>query len=494
MKENLYRSRLKIPLNEKVLNFISCIFEDLWILDEDIVGTEVHNIMLYEQGILTKNEIKMILKSLENLRQEFRKKKIKLSGNFEDIHPLIENKIIEDIGEKIGGKIHTGRSRNDQIVLDLRLKIRSLLNDLTFKILELMRVLLNLSKKYLDIYFPLYTHLQKAQLGTFSHYLTYYASQLLRTLERISECYKRINKCPLGACAIGGTTFNLNRERVAELLGFNSIIVNSIDAISSRDFILEPIVLLSNLAIQISRMAEDLILWSSEEFNFIDLNEQICSVSSIMPQKKNPDALELIRSRCSKIISNYQASALIIKNLPTGYFRDFQDLKSILKESFDLTFNIIEILKIALLTLKLKKNNLKRSIENSFILAPDIAEHLSNEYDIPFRIAHKIIASLILNENDPKCLRDLKKIKNVMAKHLKFQLNLSNDFLKDFQNLNTVLKNRRTKGSPVRREIVRYINELNSKRGKYLLDVLDRLIYIKKGTKLRKDIINSLSS
>ncbi len=284
--KDIYRYGLKGPLDKEVLNFLTSLKEDAWIAEEDIIGTEVHNIMLHEQNILTKNEIKMILNALEKIKDKILNKQFKLDDNFEDIHPLIEKLIIDEIGLEIGGKIHTGRSRNDQVSVDIRLKIRNELNYVSKTFFELFDVLFTLSKNSINYYMPLYTHLQRGQLGVIAHYFNNYIAQIIRSIKRIEETFKRININPLGACAIGGTSININRERTAELLGFEGIIENSIDAISSRDYIFETLSCLSLISIQFSRIAEDLLIWSSKEFNFIELDDRYCSVSSVMPQKK----------------------------------------------------------------------------------------------------------------------------------------------------------------------------------------------------------------
>ncbi|MCK4383995.1 MAG: argininosuccinate lyase, partial [Candidatus Lokiarchaeota archaeon] len=289
MGKNLYRAGLDTPLNNNALKFLSSLKEDFWIFEEDIVGTQVHDIMLFEQKILNEIEIRKILVALENIKKKIQNNQIELDGSFEDIHPFIEKRVIDGIGIEIGGKIHTGRSRNDQISVDLRLKIRKELNSISEELFALVEILLNISKKNINSYLPLYTHLQGGQLGVFSHYINNYIAQILRSLERIEEIYNRVNKNPLGACAIGGTSININRFRTSELLGFDGIAYNSIDAISSRDYIYETLMGLSLLAIQFSRIAEDLIIWSTKEFDFIEIADEYCSVSSVMPQKKNPD-------------------------------------------------------------------------------------------------------------------------------------------------------------------------------------------------------------
>jgi len=230
MPKDLFRTRLDSPLDKRALKFISSLKEDLWIAEEDIIGTEVHDIMLFEQNLLNKSEIKKILISLEDLKEKILTNQIELNENFEDIHPFIEQSVIDKIGIEIGGKIHTGRSRNDQISVDLRLKIRKELNNITKELLFLFDILIDVSNKNINTYMPLYTHLQRGQLGVFSHYINNYLAQILRSLGGIEDIYKRVNKNPLGACAIGGTSIGINRFRTTELLGFDGIIYNSIDA------------------------------------------------------------------------------------------------------------------------------------------------------------------------------------------------------------------------------------------------------------------------
>ncbi len=345
MGKDIYRSRLEGTLEGNVLKFVSSLKEDLWIVKEDIIGTQAHNIMLFDQKILNASEIKSILIALENIKRKVQEHELILDESFEDIHPMIEKMVIDEIGIEIGGKLHTGRSRNDQVSVDIRMKIREELNLLSESLFEFVDVLLPLSQNYKSTLMPLYTHLQPGQMGVFSHYINYYISQFLRSLERIEDCYCRINKNPLGACAIGGTSIKINRNETAELLGFDGLIENSIDAISSRDYILETLSVLSLIATDFSRIAEDLIIWASNEFSFIELSDKYCSVSSVMPQKKNPDSLELIRSRSVKIIANSYAAYTTVKGLPSGYFRDFQDLKMLLKDDFDFCLSIFEIFK-----------------------------------------------------------------------------------------------------------------------------------------------------
>ncbi len=494
MKKDIYRERLDAPLNENVVNFISSIKDDLWIAEEDIIGTEAHNIMLYEQKILTKNEIKEILSSLENIRKNLVNGKLKINNDFEDIHPFIEKCVIDEIGIDIGGKLHTGRSRNDQVSVDIRLKIRNELNELSEKLIGFIEVLLNLSQKTIKAYVPLYTHFQRGQLGVFAHYINNYISQIIRSLERIEEVYNRINKSPLGACAIGGTSINIERTRTAELLGFDGIIENSIDAISSRDYIYEVLMVNSLISLQFSRIAEDLLIWSTKEFQFIDLDEQYCSVSSVMPHKKNPDTLELIRSKTAKIISDHFSASMIIKAIPSGYFKDFQELKPLLKNSFDTLFSIIEIFSGIFKTIKINEVNMIKTIDESYILALEIAESLVHLFNIPFRLSHKIVGNLVKESSNPKDIMDKEKIESLIKKIYKQKIDLPPNFIQNIQNLEKCLENRISQGSPSISEVKKTIKVLDKQREAFNNKHIKRVEKIKDATLQREAIIKRLIS
>ncbi len=492
MKKDIYRARIEGILDKQVLEFLSSLKDDYWIAKEDIIGTESHDIMLYEQNILNKQEIKKILGVLEELNSALTEGTLQLSGDFEDIHPFIENYIINKIGIEIGGKIHTGRSRNDQVSVDLRLKIRNELNILSEIIFQLTDVLFELSKDNIESYMPLYTHLQKAQLGVFSHYINYYISQILRVEERIDEVYKRINKNPLGACAIGGTSININRKRTTELLGFNGLILNSIDAVSSRDYILETLMILSLSAIHFSRISEDLMIWSTREFNFIDLADKFCSVSSVMPQKKNPDTLELSRAKSSIVVSNISKASLIVKATPSGYLRDFQELKPILKESFNLIQSITEILIGIFSSIKINKDKMIEQISTSYILALDLAEILVNDYGIPFRNAHSIIGKLISSSTTPEDLFDTTRIKRLTKEIDGKELDITKEIIEKLKDNKYSLNQRKSIGSPSKKEVSEFIYLLQKKKedlyDKYKL----RIKRVKEAESLRENIIKKL--
>ncbi|MFX0030189.1 MAG: argininosuccinate lyase [Candidatus Hermodarchaeota archaeon] len=492
MGKKLYRSRLEGFLDNEALRFLSSLKEDIWIVEEDIIGTEVHDIMLFEQKIINRDEIRKILRVFEEIREDVINNKMILDENFEDIHPFLEKIVIDKIGIEVGGKIHTGRSRNDQISVDLRLKIRKEINNISAELFALIETLLNISKINTKTYLPLYTHLQGGQLGVFSHYINNYIAQILRSLERLEELYHRVNTNPLGACAIGGTSVNVNRSRTSELLGFDGIVYNSIDAVSSRDYIYETLMVLSLVAVQFSRIAEDLIIWSTKEFNFIEIADEYCSVSSVLPQKKNPDTVELIRSRCSKVISNLFSAAITIKAIPTGYFRDFQDLKILLKRSFYQVNSMINMFKGIFSTITVNKERMRSIIDESFILALDLAELLVREYNIPFRQSHEIVALLVKNSEKPEEMLNKEKIEKYILDVQKKELAISENIIETLKNLDLCLEKRISQGSPSEKEIKKDIGILTSKKDSLHKLFSERLEMIKKAENLREEIIKNL--
>ena len=420
----MYRSRQKENLDKDVLNFLSSLNEDTNILIYDILGTQAHCLMLNKIGILTSAELSKILSSLSKIRIESTNSQNILSNELflaEDIHELVESIVIQDIGIDIGGKMHTGRSRNDQVILDVRMKMRDDIIDICELIINIIKSLVEKSKEHKNTIISLYTHLQQAQIGTVSHYLLSYSFSLLRDLERISSSFDRINLSPLGSCAIGGTGIPIDRNYTASFLGFRGLLENSIDATSSRDSLMEYLSFLSILMSTLSRIAEDFILWSTSEFNYIELSDRYSSTSSVMPQKKNPDPLEILRSRTSIVHGMLIASLSIIKNLPSGYHRDLQDLKPLLSNSSKIVKESLLIMKGVIDTLKVNKKNTFNSANKSYGVSLDIAEQIVIKYHIPFRKVHKLVGALVQqavkNENislSQLSKQDINKILNLL--------------------------------------------------------------------------------
>jgi argininosuccinate lyase len=403
----MYRSRLKERLSDRVLSYLSSINEDESIFYYDIIGSEAHVIMLYEQGLLDKDDLKAILDALEYAKHNG------LQGinmnEYEDIHEAIEAFVVKRAGMMHGGKMHTARSRNDQVALDLRMKVRDDIISIAKELLSLVDSLLVRAKEHKYAVMPMYTHMQQAQIGTLAHYFTAYASMLIRDYERLESCYARVNQSPLGATAVGGTSLNIDRVRVASLLAFDSVIDNSIDATSSRDFLLEYLFVLSSIMLNLSRMAEDFIIWSSSEFSYIELPDELASTSSIMPQKKNPCPLELIRARASSMLGLLFACMGIVKSLPSGYSRDMQESKRLMIDAYKLVYDSLYIMGSVVNGLKANVVNMLRVSEQSYALALDVAEGLVKQ-GIPFRFAHKIVGMLVAYASkNSKTLKDLNR-------------------------------------------------------------------------------------
>jgi len=393
----MYRSRLGNDLGDITLDYVSSIDDDSEIALFDIVGSQAHVLMLQENKIITKNDAKKILKALESLKKE----KFTSSSKAEDIHELIESLVIKKAGMASGGKMHTARSRNDQVALDIRLKIRNDINILCNCILDTIEALVSLAGNHQKTIMPLYTHLQQAQVGLFSHYLLAHADALFRDFERLYDAYEHVNQSPLGAGPVGGTSIPIDRHSTAKMLGFGGIVENSIDATSTRDFVAEYVAMIAIMMTNLSKIAEDFILWSTSEFSFIELADEFTSPSSVMPHKKNPDILELTRGKTAEIIGNLTAILSTIKGLSTGYGRDLQQFKSSIWSTSKTAISALLIFKPMLLTLQVNEKQMKKATDSSYLISLDIAEKLVQR-EIPFRTTHKIAGSLVQQAHNSK--------------------------------------------------------------------------------------------
>ncbi len=463
MNSGIYRSRLGKPLDREAARFLSSLEDDSEIFLEDILGSEAHAIMLYEQGIIGRGDLEKILRALEEIKDEWLRGKIDLKAEeFEDVHEFIETRLIEMVGLEIGGKLHTGRSRNDQVALDIRLRIRRYLLEVWNELLNLMEIILTRAEEEKDNPLMLYTHLQHAQTGNLSHYLLALFDHLSRDLERLEECYRRVNKSPLGASAIGGSSLPLNRSRVAELLGFDGVVENSIDAVSSRDFALESLSISSILATFLSRVSEDFIIWSSSEFGYLELPDQLASPSSIMPHKKNPCILELVRAKAGRISGLLTASLMELKGTPTGYNRDLQDQKQLLFEALRETLAILKIFSKVVKDVRFRAERMREIISESYAPAVDLAENLVKCLGISVREAHMIVGEvvkmLVEKEMGMEDL-DLNMIEEVSRRVLGKEVDIPEKVLEVIKEPSRTIGMRRTLGSPNPNEISRMIKD-----------------------------------
>jgi argininosuccinate lyase len=463
----MYRSRHNEDLDRRALNFLSSVDIDDKILYYDILCTKAHVIMLYEIRILTKEELASIVNELDRVLRHPEKL---VKEGFEDIHEALETHLIRKIGVDVGGKVQSGRSRNDQVITDIRIKARDDLIDILFHLINLVRLLVQKAGENLNSVMPLYTHLQEAQLGNFGHYLLSYCSALLRDVGRLISLYDSVNESPLGSGPIGGSTLPLNRRRTAKLLGFKKIISNTIDATSSRDFMIEFMSDITSIMITQSRIAQDIIIWSSQEFSFVEISDKHASSSSAMPQKKNPDPLELMRSKTAIVIGNLTGIMAILKSLPSGYTRDLQDTKVPFWNSIDITKSSLEIMKDIIDSLKIRKDEMAKASNSSYAISIDIAEVLVMKERLPFRTAHLLVGSLVnkafKKKSSLKSL-DIGEIKEILQK---LKISIAPDklirIIKETDSQRS-LSIRRSLGSPNPKEQIKSLREYRMLLRKY---------------------------
>ena len=476
----MYRSRLGNDLNKITLDYVSSISDDVEIALYDVLGSQAHTIMLYENKIITKAEVKKILSALESIKKE----KFEKKSDAEDIHELIESLVIKRAGSASGGKMHSARSRNDQVSLDIRMKIRDDINILCSCILDAIEALVSLAQQHQKTVMPLYTHLQQAQVGVFSHYLLSYTDSLFRDIERLYVVYGRVNQSPLGAGPVGGTSLPINRQSTARMLGFHGIVENSIDATSTRDFVAEYVSVVAILMTNLSRIAEDFVIWSTSEFSFIELADEFTSPSSVMPQKKNPDILELTRGKTSEVIGHLMAILATIKGLATGYGRDLQQIKSAVWSTSKISITTLLVLKSMFLTLNVNEKQMKKAAEGGYLIALDIAEKLVQD-GIPFRTTHKVVGQLVQAAFQTK--KSLSKLTTAEIKQsIKDTTVDSKAVAKIIQSVSVFssLKERTSEGSSGFNEQKRMIADRIKKTNAYRIGV----------TKRDGDITNSLSN
>lgn len=406
MNNKAWSSRFNKPLNEKMKLFNQSISFDYRLAKYDIIASIAHAKMLERVGLFTKEELDLAINGLSNILDRVNNGSFHFDIDDEDIHYSIQNALIKEIGE-VGKKIHTARSRNDQVATDLRLYTREQI-DITIELLtKLINTFKQESKKYENYLMCGYTHLQKAIPTTFGLYLDAYKEMFEEDLERLINAKKHTNKSPLGACSLMGTTLNQDREFTAKELGFDSVIKNTMNAVSNRDFIIETINALSIIGVHFSRLAEDLIIYSTEEFGFIELDDAFCTGSSLMPNKKNPDLLELIRGKTGRIVGCQMSMLTTIKGIPMTYNKDLQEDKKNLFEAFDIVEEIIDIMCEFLPTIKPNKENMIKAVKNSYSYATNLLDYLVKK-GVYFRNAHEIISSLVKYcEQNKKSFQDL---------------------------------------------------------------------------------------
>jgi len=410
--KKLWGGRFKKNINKEMEKFISSLSFDKKLIEYDFLGSVAHVRMLEKCKIITKEEKDKIVKGLQEILKEVQEGKLEIiNGEAEDIHSWVENKLKEKIGG-VAGKLHIARSRNDQIALDERMYLKEEVLKIQDLLKDLQKSLLSSAQKNLGIIMPGYTHLQHAQPLLFSHHLMAYFYMFERDKGRMQDLYKRIDVLPLGSAALAGTSFPINREYVASQLGFSGISENSLDAVSDRDFILEFLSDSAILMMHLSRLGEELVLWSSQEFNFIGLDDSFCTGSSIMPQKKNPDAAELIRGKTGRVYGNLINLLTTMKALPLAYNHDMQEDKEPLFDTISTLETSLFLMSKMIENMQIDKEKMEKSTKGDFSTATELADYLVKE-DLSFREAHKLVGSIVIY-----CLEKKKNLEKLTLSEL----------------------------------------------------------------------------
>lgn len=389
----IWNSRFQKSFDKGALKFSSSIDIDGKLYNEDIDGSKAHVKMLMKQKIISSSDGNSILKALEEIRKEISNGKLKFDWQKEDIHSLIEERLVEKIGER-GKRLHTARSRNDQIALDERLFLRNEIKNISKLVTDFQKALLKQAQQNKATIISGYTHLQQAQPILFAHHLIAYVSMFQRDKERFNDLMKRVNLSPLGAAALAGTTLPIDRNYVAKNLGMNGVIVNSLDAVSDRDVVIEFINNCSIVMMHLSRFSEEMILWSSQEFSFAKIDDSFATGSSLMPQKKNPDIAELIRGKVGRVYGSLIGILTIMKSLPLAYNRDMQEDKVHLLEATTTTKDSLFMATQLLNNIKFHKNRFEKELDGNLLLSTDLVDYLVRK-QVPFRKAHQIVGEIV---------------------------------------------------------------------------------------------------
>ena len=421
----LWGGRFKESTNKLVEEFTESVSYDKRLAPYDIAGSIAHVKMLEKQGILTPEEADKIVKGLNEILTEVEKGNFQWKTELEDVHMNIEKRLTEKIGP-VGGKLHTGRSRNDQVATDVRLYVRKEIKEILELLKNLRRAFLKQAEENLGVIMPGYTHLQIAQPVLYSHHMLAYYQMFKRDAERFEDTLKRVNVSPLGSAALAGTSYPLDREFTAKLLGFSEVSRNSMDAVSDRDFVAETIFNCAMVMMHLSRLSEELILWSTEEFNFIELPDAFCTGSSIMPQKKNPDVSELTRGKTGRVYGDLIAILTILKGLPLTYNRDLQEDKEPLFDAIDTVKLALKVNTLIVEGMKPKAERMREQASKGFSLATDVADYLAKK-GVPFREAHRVVGELVAY-----CLDEGKDLSQLTLEEFK---KFSDKFEEDVLNL-----------------------------------------------------------
>ncbi len=452
MADMMWAGRFSKQVDEKVNAFNSSIAFDGRMYRHDIHGSIAHAAMLGECGIISKEDSLEIMAGLEKILDDIDNGRLELDPNAEDIHMFVEAELTKRLGD-VGKRLHTSRSRNDQVAVDLRLYLRDEIKEISGLVNELINTIINIAKEHTETVMPGYTHLQRAQPVTFAHHLMAYVWMLLRDLDRLNDVSKRMNYCPLGCGALAGTTYKTDRFYTSEQLGFIAPMQNSLDGVSDRDYCIELNCTLSLIMTHLSRFSEEIILWSSWEFKFIELDDAFATGSSIMPQKKNPDVTELIRGKTGRVNGDLITLLTMMKGLPLAYNKDMQEDKEAIFDAVDNVKLCVRTFTPMLATMRVIKENMRNAAAKGFINATDCADYLVKK-GMPFRDAYKITGTLVA-----VCIEKNLTLETLPLDEYKRMTDLFTDDVYHAISLDTCVRERKSYGAPSPEAVIKQIQE-----------------------------------
>ena len=451
----MWDGRFEKKIDSRTNDFNSSIKFDHKMYKHDIKGSMAHAKMLSKQGIIGEDDKEKILKGLEEILEDIESGNLKLDPNAEDIHMFVEAELTKRIGQS-GKKLHTARSRNDQVALDIKMYLKDAILEIQKELKELIATFVEKAEENTKTIMPGYTHLQRAQPVTFGHHLMAYVEMFLRDEERLSQTYNRMDVSPIGSCALAGTTYNLDREYEAKELGFASVTNNSLDGVSDRDYVIELLSDISMIMMHLSRISEEIVMWSSWEFKFVELDDAFATGSSIMPQKKNPDITELIRGKTGRVYGDLMAMLTVMKGTPLAYNKDMQEDKEAIFDSLDTVNLCITTLNPLVKTMTVLKDNMKKAAAKGFINATDCADYLV-EKGIPFRDAYKITGSLV-----KYCIKNDTTLENLKLEEFKEYSDKFEEDVYEAIDLSNCVNKRNVVGGPAAEQVMKQIERVKN--------------------------------
>ena len=451
----MWDGRFEKKIDSRTNDFNSSIKFDHKMYKHDIKGSMAHAKMLSKQGIIGEDDKEKILKGLEEILEDIESGNLKLDPNAEDIHMFVEAELTKRIGQS-GKKLHTARSRNDQVALDIKMYLKDAILEIQKELKELIATFVEKAEENTKTIMPGYTHLQRAKPVTFGHHLMAYVEMFLRDEERLSQTYNRMDVSPIGSCALAGTTYNLDREYEAKELGFASVTNNSLDGVSDRDYVIELLSDISMIMMHLSRISEEIVMWSSWEFKFVELDDAFATGSSIMPQKKNPDITELIRGKTGRVYGDLMAMLTVMKGTPLAYNKDMQEDKEAIFDALDTVNLCITTLNPLVKTMTVLKDNMKKAAAKGFINATDCADYLV-EKGIPFRDAYKITGSLV-----KYCIKNDTTLENLKLEEFKEYSDKFEEDVYEAIDLSNCVNKRNVVGGPAAEQVMKQIERVKN--------------------------------